>query len=858
MKYQYSVNSNYNSVQTQITEPAIRSNQVFPVDLEQIGQISDNQDGRSYGSDIQDQYLYVADASEGMEIYDLSDPTNPVLISRTTHTGNAYDILVDGFYAYVAFDFGGIHVYRIDDPTTPQYIGGFNAPNIVSLDIQDSYLFAADRSAGLCIYDISDPSQISLVSTYDDGDGGDSSDVAVHDTLVYLADRNYGFEVIDITDISNPIEVSNYTTGYNGYTANYVEINNEVLYFSESYQGVHILNITDPLNIYELATTDNNRNAEEVDIVGNLLYIATDDGMQIYDVTSPSSPTLLSEYLNSLSFRYPSVSVNGTYAYLAGLFRGMFIIDITDTNNPQFVSRTYNEGDTIQAIEVGNYVYTADDDGGVEIFDISTPSSPHEVGNYSYVGSDRNGVRQLILRGQTLFILDTSYGIISLNVSNPLHPVELGIYQFINDALYLEISGNYLYYTDSGSNLVVLNATLPTTLSKVTSININQTNARVGDLQDNILSLAGTDDLIELIDISDPAHPQYLQSIPIPLSNALDGITGLELNSTVLFVTTFYGQLIRIDLADIANPVLTEIEISSTFIREINIFNNWLIITTQKTIEIFDAYQLTNLDLRIQYSGLNFIESIFFGTDFIYISAGISGLVLIEKPDLIIQPPTIPYNLTAENLEIGIHLTWDMPNDTSYLPVTTYEIYRSGPDGDYLYLSSVNDSSLQFVDSRNVLVDENYTYFIKAVNRVGSSAFSTGFSINRVDVPTVPQNFMASLDSGEVSLSWIAPSYTGGEITFLIYRGIELDGLKLIKSDLTTFTYVDREVRTGETYYYQLAAQNSIGIGQKTAILNITITDTSSNPQNTDTPRLSYIFPILLLIGLIPIYRNRR
>ncbi len=62
-------------------------------------------------------------------------------------------------------------------------------------------------------------------------------------------------------------------------------------------------------------------------------YLADDDsGLQVIDVTTPSSPTLAGSYVTA-GYAY-GVYVNGNYAYLADDDSGLQVIDITNPPSP--------------------------------------------------------------------------------------------------------------------------------------------------------------------------------------------------------------------------------------------------------------------------------------------------------------------------------------------------------------------------------------------------------------------------------------------------------------------------------------------------------------------------------------------
>jgi fibronectin type 3 domain-containing protein len=82
-------------------------------------------------------------------------------------------------------------------------------------------------------------------------------------------------------------------------------------------------------------------------------------------------------------------------------------------------------------------------------------------------------------------------------------------------------------------------------------------------------------------------------------------------------------------------------------------------------------------------------------------------------------------------------------------------------------------------------------------------------------VPTAPQSLAATAGSGSVSLSWAAPASNGGAaITgYNVYRGTSPGGESAtpVAANVTTTSFTDTALTNGTTYYYTVAAVNSVG-----------------------------------------------
>jgi hypothetical protein len=119
----------------------------------------------------------------GLKIIDVSDPENPALVS-SINAGNE-GVFIAGNYAYVA---GPIFkVVDISDPLNPFQVSSFTLPSqAYDVVVSNSYAFLAVGSAGIMIFDITNPYLPIVVGNYDTS--GEAKGIAVHGTSIYVAD----------------------------------------------------------------------------------------------------------------------------------------------------------------------------------------------------------------------------------------------------------------------------------------------------------------------------------------------------------------------------------------------------------------------------------------------------------------------------------------------------------------------------------------------------------------------------------------------------------------------------------------------------------------------------------------------
>ncbi|MGA1823198.1 MAG: hypothetical protein ACMUIP_00950 [bacterium] len=141
-----------------------------------------------------DPYLFIADGVEGV---------------KSVNLGSLYDDPND-----------------VDEISVPGYIltGGIALGiDVVQYD-QTLYAYVADGAGGLKIYDVSDPSEMtlkgSLSFSYEAGYSGMAYDVRLFGTTAFIANGEDGVRIADVSDPNTPVEI---TYGYNGTQLAYID-----------------------------------------------------------------------------------------------------------------------------------------------------------------------------------------------------------------------------------------------------------------------------------------------------------------------------------------------------------------------------------------------------------------------------------------------------------------------------------------------------------------------------------------------------------------------------------------------------------------------------------------------------------
>jgi len=453
----------------------------------------------AYGVYVSGNYAYVADGSGGLKIIDISNPTSPTLIGSCGTSGSAYDVYVSGGYAYVAnvsIDSYGLKVIDITDPTHPLLVGScYTSGSPHGVFISGNYAYVADGSGGLKIIDISNPTSPTLIGSCDTS--GWAYDVYVSGGYAYVADGECAeFKIINISEPTSPYLVGSCYTSQNALG---VYICDNYAYVADNWGGIKVIDITDPTNPILITSFNTQGNAQGVYINRSYAYVANGvGGLKVLDISYPTSPKLIGTYDHSGNGLL-DVFVSGNYAYAIDDLEGLKIIDISDPTSPALVACYDTSGSALGIYVSGGYAYVADASGGLKIIDVRNTTSPTLVASY-----DQINARDVFVYGNYAYAIDYFSGLKIIDISDPTSPALIACYD-ASGSTGIYVSGGYAYITD-GEGLKIIDITDPTSPTLVGRYDLS------GGIQGiyvngNYAYLAADSKGLKIIDISNPTSP---------------------------------------------------------------------------------------------------------------------------------------------------------------------------------------------------------------------------------------------------------------------------------------------------------------------------------------------------------------
>ncbi len=192
-------------------------------------------------------------------------------------------------------------------------------------------------------------------------------------------------------------------------------------------------------------------------------------------------------------------------------------------------------------------------------------------------------------------------------------------------------------------------------------------------------------------------------------------------------------------------------------------------------------------------------------------------------------------DLLVEETAGQVQLSWSPPVSTGGWPITEYSIMRGNSSENMTEIGTSNSTTFIDEDAER---GTTYYYSVRAVNALGAGDVIEPVTIliPAITAPEAPPNFSGQLVEGEIKLEWDPPADDGGsEVTnYVLFKGSTSGDLTQLAEIGNVTTHTDSEVQTNMTYYYQVAAVNSIGQGVFSEEIQVEVPADQPPPDDDD------------------------
>ena len=296
-------------------------------------------------------------------------------------------------YIFINDTYKGVHVIDNSNPAAPKKIAFIKIAGNVDISVKGDYLYA-DSLTDLMVLDISNINNIKIVNRLENVLSNNviwpgEVDFYEYGTIDYENEIVIGWETVTErrlvedyenrfnrmdTDVVFTMEANNASVGQGGSLARF-KIVEDYLYAVDNH-NINIFNIENLSDPKDLEDVYAGFDIETIFNKGNYLFLGSMRGMYIYDISTPATPTFVSEFQHGTAC--DPVVVDGDYAYVTlrggnacgATESGLFIVDISDIANPVLAETYALEGPYGLGIK-DEKLFICDGAAGLKVYDKS-------------------------------------------------------------------------------------------------------------------------------------------------------------------------------------------------------------------------------------------------------------------------------------------------------------------------------------------------------------------------------------------------------------------------------------------------------------------------------------------------------
>jgi hypothetical protein len=434
---------------------------------------------------IQGTLAYVADDIQ-LQIIDIANPAAPIIRGQIALPNSARALSVVGSMAYVSASRSNsifeapqtLLLVDVGTPSTPALRGSYSLPGeIAGIEVVGDMVFVAAKEAGLQIVDSSLPGTPSLRGSYTPP--GSVYDLQIIDGLAYLAVDGYGLEIVDLSDPSQPVQ------------SDMLRLIGQVL---------------------------------DVDVAGGLVVVLDNRSLWLVDARQPERLTavLLVDQSDSLrSMASPWIMIRGSLAYVGRLER-------IEANQELFLQAE------------------------VLILGLGSAFQPTVLGATSIPLSNCNcsAFAQFALVGGSIIVANGSDRLGFIDVSDPTHPMPAGTVYVADRAVEIQAIDRRVYVKGGTNRVSILGIDL---LGHSRWLGGYESSGPISAMRAvGSTVYINSETGFEIVDVYDPAAPERIGMTAAPLwSDSIDIVSKRAYLSRLGYGP---GLVFIIDVIDISDP----------------------------------------------------------------------------------------------------------------------------------------------------------------------------------------------------------------------------------------------------------------------------------------------------------------
>ena len=312
----------------------------------------------------------------------------PSHISTTAIGDQPIEMVEDNSYLYILErNDDQVRVININNPTTPTTATTFVLPNnayLTDIAIAGNYAYVTSSNPNepqLWIFDISTPSNIDTIGSFDVG--GRFSSIDISDNYAYVTDfTNEKLRVLDISTPSAPSQVAEVNNIYNGLNTTIpkhevlIEDNYAYVFHNASSSSgqisLSVVDMSTPTSPSVVSTTALSGGLDEIYSFikhGNHLYYDSNgsSSVNVIDVSDPTTPSSSVFSSSGAGISIYTLALQGDYLFLnGGITDYIDVKDLsTSATSPSSIYTTstnnITSGGSTEMLAIGSFLYTITD-----------------------------------------------------------------------------------------------------------------------------------------------------------------------------------------------------------------------------------------------------------------------------------------------------------------------------------------------------------------------------------------------------------------------------------------------------------------------------------------------------------------
>ncbi|MDX2480543.1 MAG: hypothetical protein QNK24_09435 [Desulfuromusa sp.] len=228
---------------------------------------------RSVAFAVHQEFLFVAQAKMGIEVFDISEPGRPESVAVWPNL-RALRLAVVGGYLLLSKGAGGVELIDVSDIQHPISKDVLPAIHVLDIIAEGSLIYIASNKEGLLIYEVTVHEKFKrlsgLLTPFPMNQFDLSVAVQVQNGIAYVANGRSGLLVVDVRKPTEPIILSSISIP--GICKQVRVVDNKV-FITSHHGGINVVNIEDPERPILLNSIPLPGLSRGLQVIGDLIYV---------------------------------------------------------------------------------------------------------------------------------------------------------------------------------------------------------------------------------------------------------------------------------------------------------------------------------------------------------------------------------------------------------------------------------------------------------------------------------------------------------------------------------------------------------------------------------------------------------